>query len=201
MKFSRKMILIPATGREEPETEKMSELDQEMSAILKNPRLSVKEKVEMYNEVLRRNLIFESRLQQKPAGIENKLEPVLSTMNETSYDETGKSYSTSLPTSSISDLKSEDISLNLKGALKKKVEPKVILETDEDTDVDDDELKNWFTVKKPNWENYTQGSTPKFDYENQRPYRSSRNKIDYFESADSLEASLKKRKKLKRKYF
>jgi hypothetical protein len=32
----------------------------------------------------------------------------------------------------------------------------VILETDEDTDVDDDELKNWFTVKKPNWENYTQ---------------------------------------------
>ena len=195
------MILIPATGREEPETEKMSELDQEMSAILKNPRLSVKEKVEMYNEVLRRNLIFESRLQQKPAAIENKLEPVVSPMNETSYDETGKSYSTSLPTSSISDFKSEDISLNLMGALKKKVEPKVILETDEDTDVDNDELKNWFTVKKPNWENYTQGSTPKFDYENRRPYRSSRNKIDYFESADSLEASLKKRKKLKRKNF
>jgi hypothetical protein len=74
MKFSRKMILIPATGREEPETEKMSELDQEMSAILRNPRLSVKEKVEMYNEVLRRNLIVESRLQQKPAGIEIKIE-------------------------------------------------------------------------------------------------------------------------------
>ena len=68
------MILIPATGREEPETEKMSELDQEMSAILRNPRLSVKEKVEMYNEVLRRNLIVESRLQQKPAGIEIKIE-------------------------------------------------------------------------------------------------------------------------------
>ena len=43
------MILIPATGREEPETEKMSELDLEMSAILKNPRLSTKEKVEKYN--------------------------------------------------------------------------------------------------------------------------------------------------------
>ncbi len=71
------MILIPAIGREEPETEKMSELDQEMSAILKNPRLSVKEKVEMFNEVLRRYLFFESRLQQKPAGIENKLEPVV----------------------------------------------------------------------------------------------------------------------------
>lgn len=62
------MILIPASGREEPETEKMSELDQEMSAILKNPRLSTKEKVEMYNEVLRRNLIFESRLLRKPQG-------------------------------------------------------------------------------------------------------------------------------------
>ena len=73
MKFSRKMILIPASGREEPETEKMSELDQEMSAILKimdfkNPRLSIKEKLEMYNEVLRRNLIFESRLLRKPQG-------------------------------------------------------------------------------------------------------------------------------------
>ena len=68
MKFSRKMILIPVSGREEPETEKMSELDQEMSAILKNPRLSTKEKVEMYNEVLRRNLIFESRLLRKPQG-------------------------------------------------------------------------------------------------------------------------------------
>ena len=43
------MILVPATGREEPENEKMSELDQEMSAILKNPKLSTKEKVEMYN--------------------------------------------------------------------------------------------------------------------------------------------------------
>jgi hypothetical protein len=70
----KKNDLIPATGREEPETEKMSELDQEMSAILRNPRLSVKEKVEMYNEVLRRNLIVESRLQQKPAGIEIKIE-------------------------------------------------------------------------------------------------------------------------------
>ena len=29
----------------------------------------------MYNEVLRRNLIFESRLQ--PAGIEHKIEPVV----------------------------------------------------------------------------------------------------------------------------
>ena len=120
MKFSRKMILIPATGREEPETEKMSELDHEMSAILKNPRLSVKEKVEMYNEVLRRNLIFESRLQQKPAGIENQIETVVSPMNDTSYDETGKNYSISPPTSSISDLKSEQMSLNLKGPLKKK---------------------------------------------------------------------------------
>jgi hypothetical protein len=62
MKFSSKMILVQATGHEEPECEEMSELDQEMSKILRNPRLSIKEKVEMYNEVLRRNLIFESSL-------------------------------------------------------------------------------------------------------------------------------------------
>ncbi len=108
----------------------------------------------MYNEVLRCYLIFKSRLQQKPAGIENKLEPVVSPMNESSYDETGKSYSTSLPTSSNSDLKSEDVSMNLIGPLKKKVEPKVILKTDEDIDVDYDELKNRFTVQKPNRENW-----------------------------------------------
>jgi hypothetical protein len=73
MKFSRKMILIPASGREEPETEKMSELHQEMSAILKNRWLSTKEKVEMYNEVLRRNLIFESRLLRKPQGSQENI--------------------------------------------------------------------------------------------------------------------------------
>ena len=59
------MILIPASGRAEPENEKMSDLDQEMSAIVKNPKLSNKEKVEMYNEVLRRNLIFKSQLSLK----------------------------------------------------------------------------------------------------------------------------------------
>jgi hypothetical protein len=77
MKFSSKMILVPATGREELECEKMSELDQEMSKILPNLRLSIKEKVEMYHEVLRRNLIFESRLMQKPQEIENKIEAVV----------------------------------------------------------------------------------------------------------------------------
>ena len=43
------MILIPSTGREEPETEKMSELDKEMSRVLKNTSLSIKEKVEKVN--------------------------------------------------------------------------------------------------------------------------------------------------------
>ena len=52
MKFSRKMILVPACGRDEPENEKMSELDDEMSIIVNNRKLSVKEKVEMYNDVL-----------------------------------------------------------------------------------------------------------------------------------------------------
>ena len=51
------MILIHSTGREEPETEKMSELDMEMSRVLKNTSLSIKEKVEKYNEILRRNYI------------------------------------------------------------------------------------------------------------------------------------------------
>ena len=73
MKFSRKMILIPASGREEPENEKMSELDLEMSAIVKNPKLSNKEKVEMYNEVLRRTLIFESQLSLKGNNTPNEI--------------------------------------------------------------------------------------------------------------------------------
>ena len=73
MKFSRKMILIPASGREEPENEKMSDLDLEMSAIVKNPKLSNKEKVEMYNEVLRRNLIFESQLSLKGNNTPNEI--------------------------------------------------------------------------------------------------------------------------------
>ncbi len=51
----------------------MSELDQEMSAILKNTRFRTKEKVEMYNEVLRRNLIFESRLLRKPQGSQENI--------------------------------------------------------------------------------------------------------------------------------
>jgi hypothetical protein len=73
MKFSRKMILIPASGREEPENEKMSDLDLEMSAIVKNPKLSNKEKVEMYNEVLRRNLIFDSQLSLKTNNTPNEI--------------------------------------------------------------------------------------------------------------------------------
>jgi hypothetical protein len=74
------MILVPASGREEPENEKMSDLDQEMSAIVKNPKLSSKEKVALYNEVLRRNLIFESRLLMKPLdSVESKLETRIET--------------------------------------------------------------------------------------------------------------------------
>ena len=71
MKFSRKMILIPASVREG--NEKMSDLDLEMSAIVKNPKLSNKEKVEMYNEVLRRNLIFESQLSLKTNNTPNDI--------------------------------------------------------------------------------------------------------------------------------
>ena len=101
MKFSKKMILIPSTGREEPETEKMSELDMEMSRVLKNTSLSIKEKVEKYNEILRRNIVFENRLLQKPVSEEKsnpndigqeKSEPKITLKDEKTEEEEEEEY-------------------------------------------------------------------------------------------------------------
>ena len=78
MKFSKKMILVPSTVSEVPEIDKISEMDEDMSHVLKNKLLSVKEKIEMYNEILRKHIIF--RVLQKPqVKIE---EPVTNTILE-----------------------------------------------------------------------------------------------------------------------
>jgi hypothetical protein len=58
----------------------------------------------MYNEVLRRNLTFESRLMQKPQGIENKIEAVVdSAFVDSMVPETPKNSETSFLTSPFID--------------------------------------------------------------------------------------------------
>ena len=200
MKFSKKMILIPASGREEPENEKMSELDQEMSAILKNPKLSTKEKVELYNEVLRRNLIFENRLLQKPHGIEkNKNSEPMQPIIEDSFTSTPDSkiespvlnvkteYKNNINTSassknaSSSSRSSSDRKLYDEDQQQKAEEEEEEDENEEEGEVDDEIIK---------WETY---STPK------RPPRKNTNVINYFESDSSLQRSLDKRRRRKNK--
>lgn len=64
MKFAKKMMLVPA-GRAIPEIETMTALDNEMANVLKNNQLSTNEKINMYNQILQKNLLFESRLKKK----------------------------------------------------------------------------------------------------------------------------------------
>jgi hypothetical protein len=206
------MILIPASGREEPETEKMSELDQEMSAILKNPRLSTKEKVEMYNEVLRRNLIFESRLLRKPQGSQENTNHNF-VLNESVGNKSMNSSATNTSLDSDASL-SFNIpkKVDVEDEDKDKAVPKVKTESDAPTirgkkgknlkanltrfeineganDDDDGEGKQKFS-KLPKWE-----STPAFG----RYKREKKIKHDYYESASSLQASLDRKKKKTKK--
>ena len=64
MKFSKKMVLVPA-GRPDPANDQMSELDKQMSNILKEKSLSDHDKIRMYNYVLTRNktIDFNAKLQ------------------------------------------------------------------------------------------------------------------------------------------
>jgi hypothetical protein len=187
------MIFVPATGREEPECEEMSELDQEMSKILRNPRLSIKEKVEMYNEVLRRNLIFESRLMQKHQAIENKLEAVVdSALDDSMVPETPKNSETSFLTSLIDQnaLKTPFFDSKLKlefdhsSEIKKAKKIRRVKKQEEQLDDDDVDLD---IPEEPEWEEY------KDDY----MFRPRKIKTDYFESASSLQESEKRKKLLK----
>ena len=216
MKFSRKMILIPVSGREEPETEKMSELDQEMSAILKNPRLSTKEKVEMYNEVLRRNLIFESRLLRKPQGSQENTnhnfvlnesvgnKSMNSSATNTSLD-SDASLSFNIPKKvdvededkdkAVPKVKTESDAPTIRGKKGKNLKANLTRfeinegANDDDDDDDDGEGKQKFS-KLPKWE-----STPAFG----RYKREKKIKHDYYESASSLQASLDRKKKKTKK--
>jgi hypothetical protein len=60
MEFANKMLLVPA-GRPDPNVKKMSQLDRQMEAILKNKKLSNFEKMKLYNQVLQSNLDLEKR--------------------------------------------------------------------------------------------------------------------------------------------
>ena len=50
MKYAKKIVVYPA-ARTDPLTEKMNELDQEMSEVLANKNLSVTEKLSLYNDI------------------------------------------------------------------------------------------------------------------------------------------------------
>ena len=56
-------MLVPA-GRPNASIEKMTELDKQMTAILKNDKLSTLEKIKLYHQVLRRNIEIENRVEQ-----------------------------------------------------------------------------------------------------------------------------------------
>jgi hypothetical protein len=206
MKFSRKMILVPATGREEPENEKMSELDQEMSAIIKNPKLSTKEKVEMYNEVLRRNLIFESRLLQKPIANENKMEipsdvalntipatPVTPVSSNISNVTNFMKNSPAGPTPVLStDFKK----------FKQKLERKLIANNDDDDNFtlrlspDEEEEEEDTTAKKLKFDD---DDTYLWEEFNPTYYNlGGTSRPDYFESESSMQKSQDKKKKQKK---
>ncbi len=62
------MVLVPF-GRQEPEIEKLSSLDEEMSKILKNRKYSVLQKLKLYQNVLRKNITMEARLKQKSSPV------------------------------------------------------------------------------------------------------------------------------------
>ena len=63
MEITKKMMLVPA-GRPNASIEKMTELDKQMTAILKNDKLSTLEKIKLYHQVLRRNIEIENRVEQ-----------------------------------------------------------------------------------------------------------------------------------------
>ena len=89
MKFAKKMKLVPVGGREEPEIHQLSVLDNEMSTILKNPKLSTSAKMKLYHQVLMKNIAIEARLKQK--SIENDNEGELQNISASAFNETNTS--------------------------------------------------------------------------------------------------------------
>jgi hypothetical protein len=75
MKFAKKMMLVPA-GRAAAEIETMSALDNEMASVLKNNQLTPNEKMNIYNQILNKNIITETRLKQKMSKKPKKEETV-----------------------------------------------------------------------------------------------------------------------------
>ena len=67
MKFAQKMILVPAE-RPDPEQASLSTLDQAMSSVLFNKNLTNVEKVNLYQQILRKNLTLDAKIKQKSAN-------------------------------------------------------------------------------------------------------------------------------------
>ena len=87
MKFSQKMMLVPAS-RPAPEISELSALDQAMSNSLNNRSISNVEKLNLYKKVLRKNLAMETNLKQKfyqQENLENSNED-LSNLDSSKFD-------------------------------------------------------------------------------------------------------------------
>jgi hypothetical protein len=138
--------------------------------------------VEIFNEVLRKNLIFESRLMQKLQGIENKIEAVVdSALVDSMVPETPKNSETSFLTSPFIDqnaLKTPFFDPKLKlefdqsSEIKKAKTIRRVKKQEEQLDDDDVDLDE---PEEPDWEEY------KDDF----IFRHRKIKLDYFESAPS----------------
>jgi hypothetical protein len=79
MEHVNKMMMVPAI-RPDPSQQKLTELDKEMSLVLKNSKLSPAEKMKMYHQILIRNLAIENRTPNTPTTV--KTQP--QAQNETS---------------------------------------------------------------------------------------------------------------------
>jgi hypothetical protein len=85
MEFANKFLLTPA-GRPDPSLSKMSELDKEMSKILKDPKKSTFEKMKLYFQTLKRNIDIETNMRNNEKVPESgPYKNLLHDVNEYSY--------------------------------------------------------------------------------------------------------------------
>jgi hypothetical protein len=64
MRLAQKMMLVPA-GRVPLEISALSELDQAMTTVINNNKLSTLEKINLYSKILKKNFVIEARLKNK----------------------------------------------------------------------------------------------------------------------------------------
>ena len=197
MKFAKKMKLVPVGGREEPEIHQLSVLDNEMSTILKNPKLSTSAKMKLYHQVLMKNIAIEARLKQK--SIENDNEGELQNISASAFNEISTIPNESKITDKIDILKEENDEIDsLKedndeiDSLKEEndshnqmeLKKEAYLETRQSTPTNTSKIKKFIenNVLRGPWMNFKMRSQPR---------------INYFEKSDTSDNKEKKKNKRK----